>query len=398
MPRLNHRPGRRGAIAPLAGFLALFMLVIVSFAVDLSWVALAQSELQNSADAAALAGANHLLDDFVLYNMPNQTAAQKEGILSAAKAAAIQAAKAAAAHNLAGDKSSLTLRDEDIEFGFLDVKNAYTSLPDYAGFPNTVKVKLRRDQTANGELGLYFARAIGCNSVGLLAPASATLYAGVIDSFAAKGKFNVGMLPVTYDVNHWNAFLETGKDPDGNAVLDNDGNPKLTIYPSIKHTGNFGLLSLDDSHAGASEMSDWVHNGLRKSDIDTLIAHKLVPLSAHASAWDWRGDTGFKASLVMDVNNYVGKSFLLPLFQPKDPSLLNYLPGVGKGANFDFNIVAFVGVRIVQAKDINQEIVIQPAAVIEPEAIFQPGSLTPAQPPSGPAPLPTTFTVPKLTQ
>jgi Flp pilus assembly protein TadG len=396
---INSRTRRQGTIAPLSAFLILFMLTMVAFAVDLSWIVLSQSELHNTADAAALAGANALLEDYVLYHLPNQTAARKSTIRTDAMAAARTAAKDIASYNGAGDKTSLKLRDEDIEFGFLDTSNVYTPVPTYTGYPNTVRVHMRRDDVSNGALNLYFARAVGKGSIELGADAQATLYGGVVDSFTPNRDYNGAVLPVTYDVNHWNDFVKTGKDPDGKISKDANGDPKLLVYPSIKYKGNFGLLSLDDNHAGDSEMRNWVDNGIRGSDVETLLDNKLVPLSAHPKdSWDWRGDNGFKASLVMDINDYIGKSFTFPLFQPKNSDPNNYSAGVGQGSSFDFNIVAFVGVKVVQPDKGNKEVYLQPYPVIEPEAVFRAGTLGPVQPPTSGSGLTTTFTVPKLTQ
>src|SRR5688572_11745495 len=120
---------RPGAIAPLAACLLLFMVVMVSFAVDFSWIVLSQAELHNTADAAALAGANALLDDYVDYHLPNQNASRKQELLTRALANARLAAKQTANLNGAGDKSALNLRDEDIEFGVTDPSNVYAPLP-----------------------------------------------------------------------------------------------------------------------------------------------------------------------------------------------------------------------------------------------------------------------------
>ena len=54
------------------------------------------------------------------------------------------------------------------------------------------------------------------------------------------------MLPMTYD------FQATGQNPDGSSGTDSSGYATIQVYPSIQDKGNFGELSLDDSHAGAS--------------------------------------------------------------------------------------------------------------------------------------------------
>src|SRR5580704_18540720 len=118
MTRLaSHRMTRRAAIAPLTAFLLIPLLGMVAFAVDLGWVALTQSDLQNAADSAALAGAGQMMNGFVLYNLPNQSANQSS-ILSTAESGATASAKQFAALNAAGGASSLTLLSSDVQFGF----------------------------------------------------------------------------------------------------------------------------------------------------------------------------------------------------------------------------------------------------------------------------------------
>src|SRR5262249_17284748 len=150
-------------------------------------------------------------------------------------------------YGTAGGVSSLVLKDADIEFGITDSQGVYTSLTSpYSKFPNTVKVTLRLDSTANGALPLFFAPVLGVKNQALPATASATIYAGTLNSFQDQTTFKSGLLPITYDVDHWNYFLQNGKSIDGVTSTDANGTRQLSVYPSLKFTGNSGLLSLDD--------------------------------------------------------------------------------------------------------------------------------------------------------
>lgn len=386
---------RRGVITPLSAVLAVLLFGMVAFAVDLGWIAVVKSDLQNAADSAALAGANPLMDNFVLYNLPTQSAGQKAALLSSALASARAKAKEFAAYNAAGGVNSLKLLDSDIEFGFLDAANKYTPISTYSGYPNTVKVTIRRDETANGKLGLFFGGVFGLKTTKVTSTASATLYSGTLDSFTGSTG-NVGLLPMTYDVNHWYEFLKSGKGPDGIALTDLlSGNPVLQAYPSVKFKGNFGQLSLNDSHVGNSTEVAWVIDGVPKGDIQVLLDHNLIPLSKHdVSKWDWQGDTGFKASLVSTVNDFRGKTFMLPLFKPANSGLATYQAGVGQGSDYFYNIVEFVGVKIMPAAADNKMVMVTPAAVIEPNAVFVTGTIAPSG--TSPSQSLTTFTTPRL--
>jgi Flp pilus assembly protein TadG len=378
-------------VAPLTAILIIPLLGMAAFAVDIGYIVLTQTDLQNAADSAALAGVQQLSSGYIQYNLPGQTSDQKKAILTTAQGNARTAAKNFASYNAAGGVSSLTLLDSDIEFGFTDASGNYTGGSAYTGYPNTVKVVMRRDPSANGVLNLFFGPILGTNSVTLTATAAATIYGGTIDSWPSGSAPK--LLPVTYDVNHWNNFLSTGQDPDGNPNRVNNI-PSLLIYPSQNFTGNFGWLSLDDYHASASALSTWINNGMTSMDYQALLDNHLVPLSKHTpTVWDWVGTTGFKQSDVSTVNALSGQTWLLPLFTPKDANLLTYLPGVGNGSSFKYNIVQFVAVKVVSSPG-DQSITVQPAPYFDPNAIFN-GGPAPVGTSSG---LITTFTTPKLSQ
>ena len=363
-PRAAKR--RHGAVTPLAAILLVFLLGMVAFSVDMGYMVLSETELQSAADAAALAGAEPLMQGYVQYHLPSQPASNLPSILSTAQSNARASAKQFAAYNGAGGVKSLTLNDSDIEFGFTDASGNYTPQLVYTGYPNTIKVTMRRDSSANGALSLFFAPVLGVKSQNLTATASATLYGGTVNGFTAPPPTH--LLPATYDVNAWNNFLATGKDSDGNTNVDANGYPELVIYPSVSAPGNFGQLSLDDNHVGTPVEEGWVSNGMSASDVAALQSANLIPLSAHDSTkWDWQGDTGMKQSLVSYINGYAGQTFLMPLFKPYSPAP-SYSAGTGNGSHYYYQIVQFVPVIVVS--NIHGGVTVQPAAVVEGNVNF----------------------------
>jgi hypothetical protein len=376
---------------------------MAAFAVDMGYITHTQNELQSAADAAALAGAGQLTSSFVSYYLPKQTSSQQQTILTNASSAAQTYAQKYAGYNSAGGVSSLQLPSSDIELGYTDASGKYTPCPTYTGYPNTVKVVLRRDNTANGPLGLFFAPVLGTNTINLTATASATIFAGVIDGAQTGTSINSRILPMTYDVNHWNSFLNTGQSPDGTTSTAPNGWPQLNVYPSTKFTGNFGELSLDQGNDGASTISNWINNGVPGADVQHDYTAGLLPLSQHnpLSAPDWKGNPGLKDSTIQTVGGNIGQTYLLPLFKPVDagsPDPSTYQAGSGSGSNYYYTLVGFVGVTItaVDSTGGNKSISVQPSALIDPNAIYS--SVTPAAPPTSTSPLSTTFTAPKLTR
>jgi Flp pilus assembly protein TadG len=401
---------RRGAVAPLAAVLMIVLLGMVAFAVDIGWIGVAQSELQNAADAAALAGAGQLMSPSVQFSLPQQTTANQTTILSAAETSAKTYAKNFASYNRAGSASSLVLLDNDIEFGFTDSSGNYTTYTGSnkyaASFPNTIKVTLRLDNTqgGNGPLSLFFGSVFGTSSTNLTATASATIYAGTVNNLSAGAH----ILPMTVDVNVWNNYLATGLSGDGLTHLGSNGLPQLELFPSSNlGPGNLGYLSLDDSSNSSSSISTWLQNGLSASDVQTLQQNQLLPLSQHSSTqWDWKGEPGFKSA---DLNSLpVGGTYLLPLFKPvvatPGPTYQATVgtPGPatvgssGAGSNAYYQIVQFVGVTITQL-DKSTDVWIQPAAVSDPSMVLDPSTIKPVVPGSS-SQLATTFAPPKLSQ
>jgi Flp pilus assembly protein TadG len=414
---LQSKGSRRGAVAPLTAIMMVPLLGLVAFAIDAGWMALSRSGLQDAADAAALAGAQQLIgqatpsvsgngsyvlqNGFTQYYMPG-AGAQQTMIVNAATAAAIKSAKDFATYHSAGAVDHLVLLDSDIEFGMTDAGGNYTRLvAPYTTFPNTIKVMLRLDANANGSLRLFFAPVLGTNTMDLQARASATIYTGTIDSFNPGTSRSSRILPMAYDVNHWNNYLRTGNSPDGTqAVADASGNSQLQVYPSPStFPGNWGLLSLDQQNDNPATIGKWVGSGASGSDLQQEINAKLLPLSLHdPNQWDWKGFV-FDNSSVQYLNGHTGDTFILPLFKPVNqgspPTYSGYQPGVDQNGFRNYNIVQFAGVKISSPQQ-SSNIMIQPAPLIDPNAVFR--QLVPATAPADPAQLRTLFASPKLTQ
>ena len=398
-----NRPRRRGAVAALVALLLVPLMGMVAFALDIAWIVQSRSDLQSAADAAALAGAEQLMNGFVQYSLPGQT--NQSTILNTAESSAKTFAKNFASYNTAGGVSLLTLKDADIEFGFTNASNNYTAAPGYSGFPNTVKVTMRLDSSANGALKLFFAPLFGQNSTNIKATAAATIFTANVNSFQVAS-VNASVLPMTIDINAWNTFIQSGVSSDGTTHAGSNGAPQMQVYPSPTNApGNFGMLSLDDSSNSASTIRGWIDDGLGSSDLATLKSANLLPIpNLNPPQWNWKGAPGFKASDLNDLT--VGSDFMLPLFQPvvstpgstyqaTDGSTGPATPGSGgHGNNTYYNIVSFVGVQITQL-DKSSDAYVQPIAMISPTFLYDSSSVAPAGTTSS---LTTTFTTPKLTQ
>ena len=158
--RQSRRPQpNRGAVAVLAAFLLVMLLAMVAFAVDLGYIAHAQTELQRSADASALAAASQLPD----------------------QSAAIAAAVATSRDNQTGVAPPID--PADIEFGCWNRDTVAFGDSAAGGSPSAVRVTIRRTVASGNALKLFFGQLLGRNWADVTAAATATKDHGLCGAF-----------------------------------------------------------------------------------------------------------------------------------------------------------------------------------------------------------------------
>jgi Flp pilus assembly protein TadG len=365
--------GRKGVILPLSALLVVVILGMAAFSVDIGYVIFVESELQNAADASALAGAAALMNPYVQYSYPNQTSSAKATILASAISSATSEAQRLAALNKAGDVSSLTANASDIVCGFLNAQNTFSPMPPDSRFPNSVQVTLRRDNQANTPLCLFFASIFGKTSANLTATAQATMMSSPGDFSSAKNT-NSTFLPVALDVRIWSQFLQNGTSPSANnqVMIGPNGALELQVYPDSTQFGSFGLTSIGAPANDTPSYSAWIDNGPSSGDLRYLKNNSLLPVSPSAPQY-WYAGPGMKSTLQSDFASVIGQPRLIPLY---DGSL---------ATDNGYPIIGFAGVTISEATGdgSNMNISVQPAVVSDPTAV---GGV-----PAGTGSLPPTF-------
>jgi hypothetical protein len=361
--------------------LSIPLIAMMAFSVDIGWVLMARAELQNVADAAALAGATAhrysppawtgggtspggpcgLMDGFVLYYTKSPKLTQTQ-VIANAQANSKLYAQYYANKNAAGGLKSINLADADVTFGFLHSDlTTYDEPPVGTQFPNTIHVKVRMDGTSNRALPLFFANVLGVSNQNLTADAYATIFNGPVTSLNGNG----GLLPLAVDQNFWNAYLKylnSGSPADSTMTLsvvpasgaanlninyqlavtpDGNGFQQFQVFPAPDKLGTAGRgwLSLNDSAVDANSLKTWAASGLAPTDVTALTgsvsagksSDVLFPLAASGSgngttshntnSWDWQADPGVKNSVppYLPLNT----PQLLPLFQPVNPDPSN---------------------------------------------------------------------------
>ncbi len=358
------RPPRRGNILVLSVLLMIVVFAVLAFAVDLGYVYTARTQLQRTADAAAMAGAWELYDEAVLRNGKS---------MSSAVDRARQTAVAYAGENPVTNESP-SLHGGDIEVGFnpdptnrsvsidtLEVENA-----------NYVHVRVRRDRTQNGELPLFFARILGFDRLAAEANASAALLNGFQGFRPPSDGSRLPILPIAVDLPSWKNVQE-GIGPDNYAWDDStqsvfngsDGIPELNIYPiGDGAPGNRGAVDIGPAGNSTSHLSDQIRNGVKPEDL--IRYHDGALTFDQHGELILTGDTGISNGIKDDLAAIIGDPKMLPVFTQVS----------GNGNNATYTITNFVGVRVVSVMMTgkNKHVIVQPAAVVTRGGIPDPGA------------------------
>jgi hypothetical protein len=172
-----HMKDQKGVVFILVAVALLVFIAFAALALDVGNALVVRNELQNIADAAALAGARTLGRLYECNgNITTCTGAMlyQNQLTYQADAGAIKnAINDVASKNQAGGKTGITINDADIVIGNWDA--ATKTLSATLISPDAVSVKARRDASANSPITTFFAGLLGINTLNVSAPATAAL-------------------------------------------------------------------------------------------------------------------------------------------------------------------------------------------------------------------------------
>jgi hypothetical protein len=228
---------------------------------------------------------------------------------------------------------------------------------------NAVRVKIRRDQTLNGETPFFFARVFGRTSMGLDAEATAGYFRRISGVRTPSSGGNVDVLPYALDWDtwehlldgcasdnwHWNAATKTiTSGPDG--ILEANLFPQGTGSP-----GNRGTVDIGGCNNSTADIARQILYGISPEDLE----HHGGSLQLdEGGEMELNGDTGISAGVKDELASIKGQPRLIPIF-----SLV-----VGPGNNAQYTIVHWAGIRIMDVKltgAMNQKrVIIQPAPMV----------------------------------
>jgi hypothetical protein len=359
----QRRPRRSGNILVLTALMMVVLFALVAFAVDLGYLHVVSTELQRSADAAALAAAWELLG----------STAAGGGTLPEGGVAAVQnSASQFSALNIVGARSPL-LAESDVQVGYLSNPsdpNAVWQFDDPSRF-NAVRVRIRKTSEINGEAPLFFARVLGATSCGMQGEATAAFLKGISGFQTPSDGSNLDILPFALDWETYEAaygpdgtenndgfqdnwtWVEPGNGQPGYVTSGSDGIVEVNLFPQgTGSPGNRGTVDIGSSNNSTADLARQILYGISPAD---LAYHGGTLEFDENGELVLNGDTGISAGMKDELQSIIGKPRCIPLFTQV----------VGPGNNAMYTITGWMGVRILEVKLTgsmsSKRVIIQPA-------------------------------------
>lgn len=367
--KLKHT--RKGAVAVLACLLMIAMLGLLAFAVDLGYLANSQSELQRTADAAALAACGQLVYTSTP-GAPVNTAAN-------AQLAPGVAAQYAAANKVCG--SSPSLSSSDVVIGYMADPSQPGTIQT-GGDPNqynAVQVTVRRNSSENGLVPSFFGKVFGVTGEATSATATAAFFNNFngfgIPTALPPGSTQTSpalmFLPYALDQATWTALLGgTGSDdwsycPSSGTVSSGaDGILEVNLFPQgTGSPGNRGTVLVGGN--GTSTLVRQIQNGLSASDLSSYGGKLQLDSTGNLYL---PAKPGISAGTKSALAAIIGQVRIIPIFSSVS----------GNGGNATYDIVGFGGVRVMDVcltgSMSSKHLTVQPAPIYTLGAIGTGGS------------------------
>lgn len=290
-----------GSVLVLIALLLIVFIGIAALAIDIGHLSTTKNELQNVADAAALAGAGYL--GSVYEGLPPA----QHGTHNFDKNEVVNAVKAVAAKNKASGVA-IDIDANDVTVGMWDPGSLQITPPGTLTGPDAVSVIARRDASKNNPISTFFAKIFGIKELPVAAEATAaltgpgTLAEGeLITPFGISERFFypslncqdvISFSPTPSSCAGWHNFFDA-KDA------------------SAMQNKMYGLIQADtcekycDSDNGLVDGLTWMHNNFNIKD-DTDPANKLTIPTPTTSVGDDFNFIGGDAATLFNGEYLVG--------------------------------------------------------------------------------------------
>jgi Flp pilus assembly protein TadG len=369
--RFKAQTRRRGVSAVLLGVVLPVFVGLAALSVDLSVTAITQAQLQSAADAAALAGAMQLVDD---YRTQGKTDLTNE--INAANSSATQFAQAnyvlgAAPVIIANSNNSSS---GDIVVGYLDPNNITATLDTTSASEskyNAVQVTTSRNSSHGGLVPAYFSRILGNQGTDVTVTSTAIGQNFSINGFqTVDSGANANLLPIVLDQVTYNAMMAgTTQDqytwnPKTQTVTSGpDGIAESVLYPvGSGSPGNWGTINVGVTNNSTSILNSQILYGITPAQLATF-PNSTISLDYTQTPPQiiFSGNPGISAGIKSSLDAIIGKPVTIPIYDING----------GNGNNAWYRVIAFQAVRIlsVNFQGNPKYVIIQPANLNDPTAI-----------------------------
>lgn len=346
---------RRGNILVLSAFIMVLMFVLLAFAVDLGHLVVSGTELQRTADAAAIAATWDLIDEDAVRGDDNSALVADEARATASQYAGVNVVL----------KVGPSLGAEDVTVGYMANPSDPTAQVSVGGLnaPNVVQVRVRRTEAQNGLVPTYFARLLGIDGTQNQAQATAAVLTNFGGITSPGGTGNAQVLPFALDQQTWNELLAGGGTDDwsyneatGQVTSGPDGVKEVNLFPQgTGSPGNRGTVDIGAPNNSTCDLARQIVHGITPDDLEYVGGSLELDANGELSL---NGDTGISAGMKDELDSIKGQPRIIPIFNQV----------AGNGNNAQYTIVNFAGVRVMEVKLTgkmsSKRVMIQPANIV----------------------------------
>lgn len=381
---------RKAMVIAFTAVSLIFLLGFASLAIDIGHGYAIKAKLQNTADAASLAGAAALFSDELVLKVYDPT----PDILDQVKTYTLKNAKT---YHLEVNDSGTPVEacDDDIIIGHITDPTDMNEAVDTTNSEiNAIDVTLRRDQDCNGPVSTFFAGLLGLHEMNISARAIAYYddrFAGFFPPPTVPGP----LLPFTISRAFYEQQLLEGKDDlSWNPLTQSvdsggDGITEIWIYPEKMKGqpeydidtglddlpsdggGNYGTLNIGIDNLGVAELGDQIRDGVTAEQMADTIGTsdiRFIDSDGVAITHAIEGNPGVSAGVSTNIEGRIGD--VVGFFIHDSVS--------GSGSSATFEITGMVFGRLVEVSmkgaPKSKRVVTQPAVYGGPGVITDPSA------------------------
>ncbi len=354
-------------------YTAVSMVTLVGFAtlaIDGGRLYLARTQLQATADAAAMAAVTAILID----------ANQDKDYLAVESEGYLRANDVGGRHEVLG--KAVNLPKANVVFGRIDDPTNYyapfnTATTDY----NAVRVVVQRTSaSADGPIGLILAAIWGTTAADVGANAVAVLD----DRMSGFRPTSDTLLPFTIHIEKYESQKARGMDDYsfnadlGEVSRSSDDVFEVKLYPyklsgsettqeEFEGSGNFGILNIGVENQGQPPVAEQIEASVTADDLEAEVGARTLEFydnDGNSQSYNMTGNPGLKASLNSPLESRVGD--VVGFFVHTDVTL--------NGSNAEYKIV---GIRFGRLMDVrlngkDKYLIVQPVLYSGPDIITDP--------------------------